>query len=270
LSLDSVVLERRPSAALIDESVQLAAASVVSHIELGNPHDLPQGSTLRFSLRAKTPATFGRDVSLEVATVDGTFSTHLGLGAGLMLEDRHVAVATLDPALAFGPSAFGPLQFRLIDGEVAGDWQPLATLVRLPVLRELSCPSTPELACRLTGRDLFLIDAVAADARFAHAVQVPDGFPGLALPVPHPSEGTLYLRLRDDPAVIDPTSLSARILAPAAGDEGRATARQAATPAVQVPASAPAPAPAPAPAAGPVPEAPPAAPAPTDASTHSG
>ncbi len=259
-SLDSVVLERRPSAALIDESVQLAAASIVSHIELSNPHDLPQGSTLRFSLRARMPAAFGRDARIEVATVDGSFSTLLGLGSGLMLEDRHVAVATLDPAVAFGSAAFGPLQFRLVDGEVAGDWQPLATLVRLPVLRELSCPSTPELACRLSGKDLFLIDAIAGDARFTHAVQVPDGFPGSALPVPHPSEGTLYLRLRDDPAVIDPASLSARVLAPAAGDEGRATARQAATPA---PAPVPAPMPAAPMAAAPMPAAPtPVAPTP--------
>ena len=56
---------------------------------------------------------------------------------GITLEDAQVAVATLDPAKAFGPSAFGPLQFRVITHDAAGDWQPLATLVRLPMLSEL-------------------------------------------------------------------------------------------------------------------------------------
>ena len=62
------------------------------------------------------------------------------------LEDSKVAVATLDPAKAFGPSAFGPLQFRVIANSVPGDWQRLATLVRLPVLKELKCPATADLA----------------------------------------------------------------------------------------------------------------------------
>ena len=56
----------------------------------------------------------------------------------------------------FGMAAFGPLQFRMVVNGVSGDWQPLATLVRLPVLKDLTCPSRPELACKLTGSDLFL------------------------------------------------------------------------------------------------------------------
>ena len=47
------------------------------------------------------------------------------------------AVATFDPTKAFGFSAFGPLKFRLVNKGVAGDWQPLVTLVRLPVLKDL-------------------------------------------------------------------------------------------------------------------------------------
>ena len=57
-----------------------------------------------------------------------------------MLADAHVAVARLDPAKAFGSSAFGPLRFRVVADGVPGSWVPLATLVRLPRLTSLECP----------------------------------------------------------------------------------------------------------------------------------
>ena len=37
---------------------------------------------------------------------------------------------------ALGTSAFGPLRYRMVSSGVAGDWRPLATVVRLPVLRK--------------------------------------------------------------------------------------------------------------------------------------
>jgi hypothetical protein len=101
---------------------------------------------------------------------------------------------------------------------IAGDWQPLANLVRLPVLKELKCPGTAELACRLSGSDLFLIDSVSGDAAFTHPVQVPEGFLGSALPVPHPSAGSLYVKLRDDPSVVNPTTLETQQIPPSASD----------------------------------------------------
>jgi len=251
-TLEASVIARRPSVVLLDKSVQPGASNATSNIQLADRRDLPQGAKLTFSLRAHSPATFGHELKVEVATVDGTFATILTIGSGLTLEDRKVAVASFDPANAFGPSAFGPLQFRVIDDDVPGDWQPLATLVRLPSLTELSCPSTPELACKLTGSDLFLLDAVAADSHFTHPVQVPDGFPGLSLPVPHPSEVQLYVRLRDDPAVINRAKLAAQVLPAGPDDGGRAAARQAATPSAE--AAAPA---TPLPAAADAPPAPP-------------
>src|SRR5581483_11887912 len=129
---------------------------------------------------------------------------------------------------AFGPSTFGPLQFRRITGGVTGDWQPLVTLVRLPLLRDLKCPSTPDLACKLSGSSLFLVDSVSSDPQFAHPVQVPDGFPGYALPVPHPTNGLLYVKLRDDPAVISRAVLSAQALPPSPEEAERAATRHAA------------------------------------------
>ena len=219
----------RPAVSLIGKSVQPAPVGVDSRIQLASTDELPQGARLTFSVRSLSPTRFTRDEKLEVATVDGAFVASLGIAdGGLMLEDAEVAVATFDPAKAFGPSAFGPLHFRVLAGGVAGEWIPLATLVRLPVLSELKCPASADLACKLSGSGLFLVDAVASDRGFEHPVQVPDGFPGFALPVPHPTEGQLYLKLRDDPSVINSATLTAQQLPPSSAEAEREAARHAA------------------------------------------
>ncbi len=84
---------------------------------------------------------------------------------------------------------------------IQGDWQPLATLVRVPQLKELKCVEGAPL-CTLVGTDLFLLDQVGIDAQLANAVTVPEGFGEATLSVPRPN-GTLYLKLRDDPAVVN-------------------------------------------------------------------
>ena len=205
----------RPRVTLIGKSVQASPSSGNSNIQLGNQDELPQDAVLNFSVRAQTPAAISRDESIEVATADGSFSTSLSLAnGGLRLVDGKVAVATLDPAKAFGSSAFGPLQFRVSADGVTGDWQALATLVRLPALKKLECPAAADQPCKLTGADLFLVDAFASEARFGHPAQVPEGYPGYALPVPRPAEGRLYVRLRDDPAVINVVALTVEQLPP--------------------------------------------------------
>ncbi|MGH8259499.1 MAG: hypothetical protein ACREUG_07395, partial [Steroidobacteraceae bacterium] len=229
LLLKASVEDPRPSVALIGTSVHPSPSRSDSHIELAARDELPQDARLTFSVRAQVPATFVRDESIEVATADESFTTTLSLAnGGLTLEDSRVAVAMLDPARAFGASAFGPLKFRVIADGAAGDWMPLATLVRLPALRGIKCPATPELACKLSGADLFLVDSVSSEASFHHAVQVPDGFPGYALPVPHPMEGRLYVRLRDDPSVINLAALDVEQLPPTPEELARAAARHAA------------------------------------------
>jgi hypothetical protein len=147
---------------------------------------------------------------------------------GLTLENAQVAVATLNPFKAFGPSTFGPLKFRVSLKGVAGDWQPLANLVRLPVLTELKCPTSTELACQLTGTYLFLIDSVSGDPQFTHPVAVPDGFLGTALPVPHPSAGSLYIKLRDNPEIVNPALLAIQTLPGPLDDNGRSAERRSA------------------------------------------
>ena len=260
ISISTLVAAPRPSVKLLGKSVEPSSSANDSNIQLANEDELPQDARLRFSVRTVSPAAFAFDHKIEVATVDESFSTTLTMtNGGITLEDSKVAVATLDPAKAFGPSAFGPLQFRVIANNVPGDWQRLATLVRLPMLKELKCPATADLACKLSGANLFLVDAVSSDAKFAHPVQVPDGFPGYSIPVPHPTDGNLYVKLRDDPSVVNSTTLGTQQLTPTTDEAARAPERHAAH---TEPAAAPTPAPTPPPTASspaPAPSATPAA-----------
>ena len=222
----------RPAVSLIGMNVQGSASSIQSNIQLADQSELPLDALLTFSVRTQSPAAFTRDQSFEVATSDESSQVTLNFNnGGVVLENAQVAVLTLNPSKAFGGSAFGPLQFRILSKGAVGDWLPLANLVRLPVLKDLKCPATPELACKLSGTNLFLIDSVSGDPQFTQAVKVPDGFLGAALPVPHPKSGQLYLKLRDDPSVINPTLLTAQEIAPATEDSTRSAVRSSAVPA---------------------------------------
>jgi len=218
LTVDAVVSAPRPTVVLIGKSVQDSTAGSSSNIELAGQDELPQDAVLTFSLRAQSPVRFGMNEHIEVATEDEGFTTTLSLAnGGMTLENSQVALATLDPAKAFGDSAFGPLKFRVVDNGAQGDWQQLATLVRLPALRDLKCPAAASQQCRLSGSNLFLVDSIATNPEFTGAVQVPDGFPGYVLPVPHPQGGELYVKLRDDPSVVNQITLAAQELPVAPG-----------------------------------------------------
>jgi len=222
----------RPAVTLLGMSVQPSVSSRDSNIQLAHPSELPQDAVLTFSVRTQSPAAFAHDENIEVTTSDESSSATLNFNNGaVMLENSQVAVATLNPAKVFGGAAFGPLQFRVNSKGVVGDWQPLANLVRLPTLKELKCPATPELACKLSGSNLFLIDSIADDAQFTRPVKVPDGFLGAALPVPHPKGGSLYVKLRDDPSVINATTIMAQDVPPSPDEAARTEVRSSAVPA---------------------------------------
>jgi hypothetical protein len=207
LKVDASITSPRPSVTLISKNVEFAASPADASIQLGDlstSDELPQDAKLTFSVRAQIPATFSRKEEIEVASQDESFSTVLSVADGSMtLADAKVAVVTISPAKAFGMSAFGPLKFRMISDSVQGDWQPLITLVRLPKLRSLKCSGPADQPCQLSGSDLFLLDSVSSDAEFGAALQVPDGFSGSVLNVPHPVRGILYIKLRDNPSVVN-------------------------------------------------------------------
>ncbi len=230
VDLKATIDAARPSVTLISKSIEADSdtgnTAASNNIQLSGKNELPQNATLLFSLKAVTPERFSRDEKIEVATDDGSYSTMLTQANGLTLQDAHTAVATLNPAKAFGASAFGPLQFRVVtETDVKGDWQPLATLVRLPTFRSLQCKQA-DAPCELKGSDLFLVDSIALNPQFTNPVQVPDGFPGNALEVPRPADGgQLYVKLRDDPSTVNLVTL-----APLMPKEKKSAQAQAAQP----------------------------------------
>ncbi|MGD0730700.1 MAG: hypothetical protein ABR956_05510 [Terracidiphilus sp.] len=202
----------RPRVTLISKSVQPASDNL-SNIQLASQDEIPQNAQLTFSVHAQSPAAFSGHEKIEVGTVQGAFLATLTVAGGLTLVDAQVAMATLDTAKAFGGSASGPIRFRVVEDGVEGDWIPLATLVRLPVLRDLKCPAASDLPCKLSGPNLFLVDSISNDPKFDHPVQIAEGFTGDDVAVPHPIDGQLYVKLRDDPAVVNSVAFTTQTAA---------------------------------------------------------
>ena len=209
LDVPVTIAPARPQVQLLSKSIAVTPGGSSAFIHLGNESDLPQYGHLNFFLKSIAPQQFPRDQTIEVGAADGGFVTSLTLANNsLTLQDAQTVFATLDPAKAFGSSAFGPLRFRPVTAAgVPGDWQPLANLVRLPELKHVECPSNPTELCTVTGENLFLIDSIAASPQFAHPTSVPMGFAGNTMKVPRPNGTTLYLKLRDDPSTVDLVSL---------------------------------------------------------------
>jgi hypothetical protein len=203
LDLQTTVEAPRPKIALLSKSVQRGPGS--SAIRFGNEDELSHGSRLSFFVKAEVPEKFSHNEKIEVATADESFHVLLSEADGnLVLQDSQTVLAFLDPAKNFGPSAFGPLRFRPVDADGAkGDWTPLVNLVRVPSVREIRCPDSPDKQCKLSGSNLFLIDSVASDSQFSHTVPVPAGFVDSTLSVPRPNGTLLYLKLRDDPSAVN-------------------------------------------------------------------
>jgi hypothetical protein len=207
LDLQTTVEPPRPKVELISKNVQ--AGPTRSPVHLTNQDSLPQDGRVTFLLKTQTPENFPRTEKIEVASVDSSLDVLLSVADGnLILQDSQMVMVTLDPLKSFGTSAFGPLRFRAVDANGAkGDWQQLATLVRIPSLKEVLCPDTPDKQCKLTGSNLFLIDSVASDPQFNHTISVPIGFADNSLNVPRPNGTLLYIRLRDDPSTVNTLTL---------------------------------------------------------------
>jgi len=256
LPLAVTVAAPRPKVAIISKSIQIAPSSPASQaalppqpgsptqpssgsasmplqLHLGEPEELPLTSQLSFSLKSIVPEKFPRSQTIDVATDDESLHTSLSVANGrLILEDATTVVATLDPERDFGASAFGPLKFRPVDANGAtGDWQPLAQLVRLPILAQLKCGKNADKQCTLTGANLFLMDAIAADPDFTNSVSVPEGYADLTLMVPHPDASRiLYVKLRDDPSAVN----TAQPLSPTDTSQQSAAAPSASAQAITV------------------------------------
>jgi len=209
LEMPAIVESPRPSVSLLSKRVELGSISTASGIHLTNQDELPLDGRISFSLKAGAPKMFPRGETIEISAADDALHVMLSIADGsLTLQDPHTVVATLDPAKSFGNSAFGPLRFRPVDERgVKGDWQPLATLVRVPSLKELRCPDDATQQCALIGTNLFLLDSVGADPQLTDSISVPQGFVDDSLNVPHPNGPTLYVKLRDNPRDVNTATL---------------------------------------------------------------
>jgi hypothetical protein len=241
----------RPRLMLLSKGAQGTASNPLPPIQLGSQDDLPVGERLVFFLKSSVPAAFPRDEKVELAAADGSFHTLLSLSdGGLMLEDASTAEASLEPLKSFGSSAFGPVRIRPISADgTTGDWQPLGTLVRVPGFSELRCPRAVSKPCLLEGNNLFLATSIAATSSFDSATDVSPDFTGTELIVPHPANGVLYLKLRDDPATVQTLSLPVTALAlppvPTAPAQLHGESPSLGTPAASLPGATAAPAPKP-------------------------
>jgi hypothetical protein len=214
----------RPQVTLLSKGTQEDATAAPSPVHLGSPDDVPVEGRFVFFLRSIVPVKFPRSQKVEVAAVDGSFHTILSLADGsLMLGDAKTAMGSVDTLARLGSSAFGPVAARAISEDgVAGDWLPLGTLVRLPGFRELHCARNVAKPCTLTGANLFLASSISATPDFENATDLGPEFTGTQLSVPHPVNGVLYLKLRDDPATVQTLTLP---VMPAAQSGSQATAQ---------------------------------------------
>lgn len=62
-------------------------------------------------------------------------------------------------------------------------------------------------AVRIGWEKLFLLDSVGTDPQFANAVQVPEGFFETTLSIPATLGKVLYVKLRDNPLVVNTVTL---------------------------------------------------------------
>ena len=219
LKVPVIVEPARPQVMLLSKGTQEEEQATPSPVHLSSPDDIPVDQRFVFFLRSSVPIKFPRTEKVEVAAVDGSFHTLLSLtDGGLMLEDSTTAVGNVDPLARFGSSAFGPLQARAISADdVTGDWLPLGTLVRLPGFKELHCPHNLAKPCTLIGTNLFLATSIGASNDFENATYVTPEYTGTQITVPHPVNGLLYVKLRDDPATVQ--TLTLPVMAVVAGTQ---------------------------------------------------
>ena len=202
LNVQTTVAAARPKVTLINKTIQAGPSQTGLH--LGSDDELPQDGKLTFFLKSEVPDTFSRAGKIEVATADSSYSAALTFADGtLVAQDAHTVMAVLDPLKSLGAAAFGALRFRPVIESSEGDWQPLATVVRLPNLKEVHCSGNPDKQCTLSGTNLFLIDSVASDPQFERSVPVPTGFAEQTITVPRPNGTLLYIKLRDDPSAVN-------------------------------------------------------------------
>lgn len=186
----TAAIERaRPAATILNREARHATPAGAIAIDLP-PALVADEGRLAFSMRVID----GPVDAIEIEASEGE-RKRIDIASGALQRlGNDVVVGALSPHTMFGRHVSGTLRYRVLRGEVASDWAPLATVVRLPTLTGHACAGD---RCRLTGRDLFLIAGVSTGMGAETAV--PLGFVGDAIDLPAATRSTLMLRLHDTP-----------------------------------------------------------------------
>ncbi len=170
-----------------------------------------KGACAHKGMRLRVPPGAGQVLVFLAPQTGGDFRTLVGAVRGRPgafvrtsqdLNQATLDISRLDRCLAAIPSLdeSAPQELGQAAPKLA---RSLAIQVKANCLQRIPQLQAP---CLMQG------GSIATDPGFRHAVQVPDGFPGYALPVPHPRDGELYVKLRDDPSVINTASLAEHLL----------------------------------------------------------
>jgi hypothetical protein len=165
MELENTVSGHRPQVMLAGKSVE-AAPDASNLVHLVDPNELPVGGKVTFVLKTVALPGFSRADKVEVQSEDQTLHTTLEVSdGGLVLQDSSTMLGSFDPLKSFGPSAFGKLQLRAMDASGSpGDWIPLGTLVRVPLIASVKCARATRAAAAATA---------AAATRAANAGDAP-------------------------------------------------------------------------------------------------
>jgi hypothetical protein len=176
MELENTISGHRPQVMLANKSVSTDTDSS-NLVHLVDPNELPVGGKISFVLKTIALPGFSRNDKVEVASDDQTLHTTLEVSdGGLVLQDSSTILGSFDPLKSFGPSAFGKLQLRAVDASGApGDWIPLGTLVRVPLVASVKCARATKAAAAA---------AAAAATRAAAATDAPATTEGSGPPPP--------------------------------------------------------------------------------------
>lgn len=189
----------RPAATLLSRAASGKPATGTLPITLPEGV-LPADAAIDFSFKV-TRGTLSDSGGVEIAGAEGPSARLTFRDGALQRVGTDVVVAHFAPRALLGAGIAGPLRYRLVQDGMHGEWQPLLTLARLPVLTALTCPGDGA-ACTLAGQDLFVVAALSDSPQFARPTPVPLGFVGSTIAVPAPAGSTLYLHLHDAPEAI--------------------------------------------------------------------
>jgi hypothetical protein len=204
--LDVTIDPRRSVATLMRITGQSPARHGLLPIALDSPQVFAQDARLSFAFHLDGMAKLTGRETIEIGTADGRVSTIIQPGKGYDLQDATTGIVAFDTTEALGPTAYGPLRFRVVADDTASAWTPLTTVVRLPEIRMTSCVRGKE--CRISGNRLFLIKAIGTTESFQQGQDVPDGFVATEIVTKPVQDGRIFLRLRDAPQSV--ASVAAR------------------------------------------------------------